>query len=165
MKKKLTGLITCTFLFTGFSTASAETKDVKNCIDFADNQQELMQFWYTNGYSASNDPHNLDGDRDGLPCEVPQSEYDSFVESQESSSSQTVTNESSSTTVTNNTNNTAVTSETNQTETSSTTATSQTGQGEQMPDTASNGLLFTLLSAGLVMAGSFLLYCSKKNHA
>ncbi len=29
-----------------------------------------MEFWHSNGYSATNDPHDLDRDNDGLPCEV-----------------------------------------------------------------------------------------------
>jgi hypothetical protein len=40
----------------------------RNCSDFA-TQAEAQAFWDAKGYSASNDPHNLDGDGNGIPCE------------------------------------------------------------------------------------------------
>ncbi|MDQ0427723.1 outer membrane biosynthesis protein TonB [Planomicrobium stackebrandtii] len=46
----------------------------KECGDFS-TTEEVLAFWYENGYSADNDPHDLDVDNDGLPCEVSQSEY------------------------------------------------------------------------------------------
>lgn len=72
-------------LVTGASGASAEVND-KDCGDFS-SHQEVMQFWYSNGYSAINDPHRLDGDGDGLACEVSQSEYNNFVAAKEAGSS------------------------------------------------------------------------------
>lgn len=40
----------------------------KDCGDFSSRAQ-LMQFWNGCGFSASNDPHQLDGDNDGEACE------------------------------------------------------------------------------------------------
>lgn len=57
------------------------TDSDKDCSDFA-NSHELMAFFHENGYNAANDPHELDRDSDGLPCEITQSEYDSFVSNQ-----------------------------------------------------------------------------------
>ena len=48
----------------------------KECGDFS-TTEEVLVFWYENSYSAENDPHDLDVDNDGLPCEASQSEYDS----------------------------------------------------------------------------------------
>ena len=53
----------------------------KDCGDFS-TPNEVISFWYENGYSADNDPHEIDRDNDGLPCEISQSEYDKFVSSQ-----------------------------------------------------------------------------------
>ncbi|MCA9372703.1 thermonuclease family protein [Candidatus Woesebacteria bacterium] len=39
-----------------------------DCGDFS-SKSEVMQFWNTCGFSASYDPHRLDGDNDGDPCE------------------------------------------------------------------------------------------------
>lgn len=41
-----------------------------------------MEFWHSNGYSATNDPHDLDRDNDGLPCEVKR-DYDQFLASKQ----------------------------------------------------------------------------------
>lgn len=56
-----------------------------DCKDFS-SKQAVMEFWYKNGYSASYDPHRLDGDNDGLPCEVSSGEYSSFISSKSASS-------------------------------------------------------------------------------
>ncbi len=42
-----------------------------------------MEFWHSNGYSATNDPHDLDRDNDGLPCEVKKGDYDQFLASKQ----------------------------------------------------------------------------------
>jgi glucan-binding YG repeat protein len=65
------------FLAVGYSPNVKASGD-KDCGDFS-SKQEVMEFWYSNGYSASYDPHNLDRDNDGLPCEVTQGEYNSFL--------------------------------------------------------------------------------------
>lgn len=95
-----------------------------------------MAFWYENGYSASNDPHGLDRDNDGLACEVSQSEYDNYVASQETddSSDEAATEE-------------------------------ETEEGAALPNTASNGPLMMLFGAGLAGAGSLLLFRRKDQNA
>ncbi|WP_100398730.1 excalibur calcium-binding domain-containing protein [Bacillus sp. FJAT-44742] len=40
----------------------------RNCGDF-DSGAEVWDFWESNGYHSQNDPHGLDGDSDGIPCE------------------------------------------------------------------------------------------------
>jgi len=77
MKKAIVScLMVLALLASAGPKASAFTD--KDCGDFS-SKQEVMNFWYTNGYSASNDPHRLDRDKDGLPCEVSSGEYKSFV--------------------------------------------------------------------------------------
>lgn len=143
MKKKLAGMMTCAFLFTSFSIVSAAPANDKDCSDFA-NEQKVQEFWQSNGYSASNDPHNLDRDSDGLACEGLLSES-SIPASEEEELSQSITVENPSAS-----------------EASSTT--SKAEQGEPMPDTASNGLLVALLSTGLAGIGFLFLLPRKKKH-
>lgn len=173
MKKKLTGIVACMFLLTGFSTASAAPADDRDCTDFASNQ-EVMEFWTNNNYSAANDPHDLDRDKDGLACEVSQSEYDRFLESQESTSNQTIIDESQESTSNqtiidesqeSTSSQTIIDENSSTSDNADTVATSETERGEQLPDTASNALLFTLIGTGLMAAGSLLLYRRKKNHS
>nr|WP_223592736.1 excalibur calcium-binding domain-containing protein [Neobacillus bataviensis] len=57
----------------------------KDCKDFS-SKQAVIEFWYSNGYSASNDPHRLDGDNDGYPCEVSAGDYSSFIASKATTS-------------------------------------------------------------------------------
>lgn len=38
------------------------------CADF-DSHEEVLEYWYSNGYSADNDPHDLDEDANGIPCD------------------------------------------------------------------------------------------------
>ncbi len=40
----------------------------KNCGHFK-SQQDAQAFWDQNGYGVGNDPHRLDNDKDGIPCE------------------------------------------------------------------------------------------------
>ncbi|MGG1675926.1 excalibur calcium-binding domain-containing protein [Neobacillus sp. NRS-1170] len=61
-----------------------------DCKDFS-SKQAVMDFWYSNGYSASNDPHRLDGDNDGYPCEVTAGDYSSFISSKSTSGTKTTT--------------------------------------------------------------------------
>lgn len=74
------GILTVGILAGGFQVTYAQ--DTMNCGDFA-SKQEVMDFWYNNNYSADNDPHNLDGDKDGFPCEVTAGEYDVYVNERE----------------------------------------------------------------------------------
>ncbi|ANU15224.1 Surface protein from Gram-positive cocci, anchor region [Planococcus halocryophilus Or1] len=88
MKKGIFGILSGTLLFIGttFSVAADNHVD-RDCGEFA-NHEEVMAFWYENGYNADNDPHDLDRDNDGLACEVSQSEYDNYVASQENDDSE-----------------------------------------------------------------------------
>lgn len=71
MKKLLASATAFTLLTVGYSSAAFAEKNPndKDCGHFK-NKQEVMEFWHSNGYSATNDPHDLDRDNDGLPCEV-----------------------------------------------------------------------------------------------
>ncbi len=62
---------------TMFSVGALAQAD-RDCGEFT-THQAVMDFWYSNGYSATNDPHDLDRDNDGLPCEVSKGEYDAYV--------------------------------------------------------------------------------------
>lgn len=119
---------------------AADEHDDKNCDDFS-SHEEVMEFWYANGYSAENDPHDLDRDNDGLACEVSQSEYDDYVASQEAAGSDGEAAE-------------------DQDE-----AAEEEEEGAALPDTASNGPLMMLFGAGIAGAGSLLLFRRKKQTA
>lgn len=61
------------------NSSPAVTRTDKNCSDFA-SYDEVVSYWNSKGYSATNDPENLDGwgngkVDDGIPCEAPSS-YD-----------------------------------------------------------------------------------------
>lgn len=141
MKKGIAGIFMGSFLVMGASLNVAADEHVdKDCGDFA-NHEEVMEFWYTNGYSAENDPHDLDRDNDGLACEVSQSEYDDYVASQEAAGSD---DEASG----------------DQEE-----AVEEEEEGAALPDTASNGPLMMLFGAGIAGAGSLLLFRRKNQTA
>ncbi|KKK39976.1 hypothetical protein WQ57_01510 [Mesobacillus campisalis] len=59
-------------------SAPAATRNDKDCSDFA-TYDEVVAYWNSKGYSATNDPERLDGwgnaVDDGIPCEAP-SDYD-----------------------------------------------------------------------------------------
>lgn len=82
MKKTMVSGLVLMGMFIGANGTFAEVND-KDCGDFS-SHQEVMEFWYVNGYSAQYDPHRLDGDEDGLACEVSASEYENFVASKKS---------------------------------------------------------------------------------
>lgn len=84
MKKLLASATAFTLLTVGYSSAAFAEKNPndKNCSHFK-NKQEVMEFWHSNGYSATNDPHDLDRDNDGLPCEVKKGDYDQFLASKQ----------------------------------------------------------------------------------
>ncbi|MFP3358124.1 excalibur calcium-binding domain-containing protein [Planococcus sp. SIMBA_143] len=141
MKKGITGIFMGSLLFVGASLNVAADEHVdKDCGDFS-SHEEVMEFWYTNGYSAENDPHDLDRDNDGLACEVSQSEYDDYVASQEAAESD---DEASG----------------DQEE-----AVEEEEDGAALPDTASNGPLMMLFGAGVAGAGSLLLFRRKRQTA
>lgn len=63
------------------SSSSSASADM-DCSDFS-SQSDVEEFWDDNDYSANNDPHNLDGESDGDPCE---SYFDTSSEPAEDSS-------------------------------------------------------------------------------
>jgi glucan-binding YG repeat protein len=65
-------------LLFGFSTNANAISGDKDCGDFS-SKQAVMDFWYNYGYSASYDPHDLDRDNDGYPCEVSKGDYDNYL--------------------------------------------------------------------------------------
>lgn len=142
MKKKLVALVFGSFLVLGSALNVGAVENDRDCGEFS-SHEEVMAFWYENGYSANNDPHDLDRDNDGLACEVSQSEYDSYVANQETddSSDETVAEEE------------AATEE------------DETEEGAALPNTASNGPLMMLFGAGLAGAGSLLLFRRKNQNA
>ncbi|MED2869075.1 excalibur calcium-binding domain-containing protein [Bacillus thuringiensis] len=175
MKKLLASATAVTLLTVGYSSAAFAEKNPndKDCGHFK-NKQEVMEFWHSNGYSATNDPHDLDRDNDGLPCEVKKGDYDQFVArkqttkkdetkpqepvKQEDTKKEPVKQENTqqNNQATNNkqeqTKQTAVKNETKK-------------QGEKLPNTASNGVTMMLASAALVLAGSVLVFRRKKTNA
>ena len=70
MKKLLVSATAFTLLTVGYSSSAFATKNQTTKLWALQNKQEVMEFWHSNGYSATNDPHDLDRDNDGLPCEV-----------------------------------------------------------------------------------------------
>ncbi|MCY8938518.1 YHYH domain-containing protein [Peribacillus frigoritolerans] len=61
------------------TTAPATRNDDMDCSEFG-SYDEVVEYWNSKGYSATNDPENLDGwgngqVDDGIPCEAP-SDYD-----------------------------------------------------------------------------------------
>ncbi|ENQ3077266.1 excalibur calcium-binding domain-containing protein [Bacillus cereus] len=173
MKKLLVSVFAFAFLFAGYNSAAyaAKNTDDKNCKHFK-SKQEVMEFWYKNGYSATNDPHDLDRDNDGLPCEVKKGDYDQFVASKQATkqdenkedakqdtkqepakqeNKQTTSKEESKTTKDTKKDN-VVKKDTKK-------------QGEKLPNTASNVFTMLLVSAGLVAAGSVLLFRRTKTNA
>lgn len=135
MKKGIAGILFGSLLFIA-TTLSVGAEVDRDCGDFANND-EVMAFWYENGYSAENDPHDLDRDNDGLACEVSQGEYDNYVASQDGEN--------------------AVDDEEEGTENEE--------EGAALPDTASNGPLMMLFGAGVAGAGSLLLFRRKSKTA
>ncbi|OAT80896.1 hypothetical protein A6P54_12880 [Bacillus sp. MKU004] len=85
MKKVFVSVIAFLLVFQLVQVKGKASFADKDCGDFG-SIQALMDFWYNNGYSASNDPHRLDRDNDGLPCEVSSSEYNTYVKNKSTAS-------------------------------------------------------------------------------
>ncbi|MDM5191163.1 excalibur calcium-binding domain-containing protein [Bacillus hominis] len=171
MKKLLASATAFTLLTVGYSSAAFAEKNPndKNCDHFK-NKQEVMEFWHSNGYSATNDPHDLDRDNDGLPCEVKKGDYDQFLASKQTTKKEPVKQENS------NQNNQATNNKQEQTKTQTTAKETKKNtntvvkketkkQGEKLPNTASNGVTMMLASLGLALAGSVLMFRRKKTNA
>ena len=141
MKKLFAGVMALGFLLAGQSTF-VFAEDDRNCGDFS-NKEEVMAFWYENGYDANNDPHDLDRDNDGLPCETSKGEYDAYVASREDKDDEAGATDSQS----------GSDSEDNQTE------------GEALPDTATDNIGMMALGAALAAAGGILALRKTKSKA
>jgi len=77
MKKWFLVLASSLLLVLGYIPAAFAQGDV-DCGDFNGNGAAIAKFWVDNGYSATNDPHDLDRDGDGLPCEASQADINSY---------------------------------------------------------------------------------------
>ncbi|WKA51935.1 excalibur calcium-binding domain-containing protein [Planococcus liqunii] len=135
LKQTVLGSSMALLLVAGTSLETQAAVNDKDCGDFS-SHQEVMEFWYANGFSAENDPHDLDRDNDGLACEVSQSEYDSFVADKEADNSS-----------------------------DGGTSEEETAAGEELPDTASSNPLMMLFGAGIAGLGSLLLFRRKSQQA
>ncbi|MDA1758142.1 excalibur calcium-binding domain-containing protein [Bacillus cereus] len=185
MKKLLASATAVTLLTVGYSSAAFAEKNPndKNCGHFK-NKQEVMEFWHSNGYSATNDPHDLDRDNDGLPCEVKKGDYDQFLASkqptkkdenkpqeqvkQENTKQEPVKQENTKQEPVKQENTQQNNQATNnkQEQTKQTAVKTETKkQGEKLPNTASNGITMMLASAALVLVGSILIFRRKKTNA
>lgn len=170
MKKLLASATAFTLLTVGYSSAAFAEKNPndKDCGHFK-NKQEVMEFWHSNGYSATNDPHDLDRDNDGLPCEVKKGDYDQFLarkqptKKDENKPQEQVKQENTKQENTQQ-NNQATNNKQEQTKQTAVKAETKK-QGEKLPNTASNGVTMMLASAGLVLAGSILIFRRKKTNA
>ncbi|EOO05620.1 excalibur calcium-binding domain-containing protein [Bacillus cereus] len=175
MKKLLASATAVTLLTVGYSSAAFAEKNPndKNCSHFK-NKQEVMEFWHSNGYSATNDPHDLDRDNDGLPCEVKKGDYDQFLASKQTTKKdenkpQEQTKQENNKQENNKQENSKQNNQTTTKETKKNTNTvvkkETKKQGEKLPNTASNGVTMMLASLGLALAGSVLMFRRKKTNA
>ncbi|WP_110927239.1 LPXTG cell wall anchor domain-containing protein [Bacillus massiliglaciei] len=133
MKKWFVSVFTIAFLLAGQNSSVFAATD-QDCGEFS-SHEDVMAFWYDNGYSAENDPHDLDRDDDGLPCEVDSDEYDNYVASREDASSES-TDDSSPTTDTDS---------------------EEASEGEELPDTATDSIAMMAIGAALLTAGGYLI--------
>ncbi|MDQ0221456.1 LPXTG cell wall anchor domain-containing protein [Peribacillus cavernae] len=169
IKKWCTCLMACGLLFTGFSaTAQAAPSNDKDCGDFGGDTNAVMEFWYNNGYSASNDPHDLDRDNDGAPCEVPTDEYNSFVEKkkeeaskeEEATSSDEATEEESTQPAKE-----EKSDDSEEQATTTNTANDDDQKGEELPETSSNDVSMLVVAGVMAAIGGTLLFRRKKSKA
>ncbi|PED37159.1 excalibur calcium-binding domain-containing protein [Bacillus cereus] len=180
MKKLLASATAVTLLTVGYSSSAFAAKspnDTKNCGHFK-SQQDAQAFWDQNGYGVGNDPHRLDNDKDGIPCEdykYPKS-TNTTTENKETTKPQeqpkqenTKQENSKQNNQTTNTTQEQTKPQTTAKETKKNTNTvvkkETKKQGEKLPNTASNGVTMMLASLGLALAGSVLMFRRKKTNA
>ncbi|UOQ94671.1 excalibur calcium-binding domain-containing protein [Halobacillus shinanisalinarum] len=111
----------------------------KDCKHFA-TQQEAQNFWEKNGYSKDNDPHRLDRDKDGIPCEEDGSDVS------EQSGEQGTSEEGT----------------TQQDDTTAGTDSSDQEQGGELPNTSTSYATYTLFGLALVVLGGSLFAIRKR---
>jgi len=141
MKKLFAGVMALGFLLAGQSTF-VFAEDDRNCDDFS-NKEEVMAFWYENGYNADNDPHDLDRDNDGLPCETSKGEYDAYVASREDKDDEAGATDSQ----------------------AGSDSEEKQAEGEALPDTATDNIGMMTLGAALAAAGGILALRKTKSKA
>jgi LPXTG-motif cell wall-anchored protein len=175
MKKLLASATAVTLLTVGYSSsafAAMSPNDTKNCGYFK-SQQDAQAFWDQNGYGVGNDPHRLDNDKDGIPCEdykYPKS-TNTTTENKETTKPQENTKQENSKQNNQTTNNKQEQTKPQTTvkETKKNTNTvvkkKTKKKGEKLPNTASNGVTMMLASLGLALAGSVLMFRRKKTNA
>ncbi|MGE7718449.1 LPXTG cell wall anchor domain-containing protein [Priestia megaterium] len=174
--KKVTFALAAALTFGGIgtvaTTASAESNGLdKDCSDFKGKPyQEVVDYWNSKGYTATNDPERLDGwgnkVDDGIPCEAP-SDYDTSkingIGKKEEATSEETTKEETATEQT--TEEQPAKEETATKEDNSSSeqkATSDKKEGEELPETASNNPLG--VAAGLaVAAAGVVVFTRRKN--
>jgi len=174
--KKITFALAAALTFGGIgtvaTTASAESNSLdKDCSDFKGKPyQEVVDYWNSKGYTATNDPERLDGwgnkVDDGIPCEAP-SDYDTSkingIGKKEEATSEETTKEETTTEQT--TEEQPAKEETATKEDNSSSeqkATSDKKEGEELPETASNNPLG--VAAGLaVAAAGVVVFTRRKN--
>ncbi|MCR8927449.1 LPXTG cell wall anchor domain-containing protein [Priestia megaterium] len=174
--KKVTFALAAALTFGGIgtvaTTASAESNGLdKDCSDFKGKPyQEVVDYWNSKGYTATNDPERLDGwgnkVDDGIPCEAP-SDYDTSkingIGKKEEATSEETTKEE--TTEEQTTEEQPAKEETATKEDNSSSeqkATSDKKEGEELPETASNNPLG--VAAGLaVAAAGVVVFTRRKN--
>ncbi|MDR7245908.1 LPXTG cell wall anchor domain-containing protein [Priestia megaterium] len=172
--KKVTFALAAALTFGGIgtvaTTASAESNGLdKDCSDFS-SYDEVVNYWNSKGYTATNDPERLDGwgnkVDDGIPCEAP-SDYDTSkingIGKKEEATSEETTKEETTTEQT--TEEQPAKEETATKEDNSSSeqkATSDKKEGEKLPETASNNPLG--VAAGLaVAAAGVVVFTRRKN--
>ncbi|MCF8886943.1 MULTISPECIES: LPXTG cell wall anchor domain-containing protein [Priestia] len=174
--KKVTFALAAALTFGGIgtvaTTASAESNGLdKDCSDFKGKPyQEVVDYWNSKGYTATNDPERLDGwgnkVDDGIPCEAP-SDYDTSkingIGKKEEATSEETTKEE--TTTEQSTEKQPAKEDTATKEDNSSSeqkATSDKKEGEELPETASNNPLG--VAAGLaVAAAGVVVFTRRKN--
>ncbi|WP_341285786.1 LPXTG cell wall anchor domain-containing protein [Priestia megaterium] len=179
--KKVTFALAAALTFGGIgtvaTTASAESNGLdKDCSDFS-SYDEVVNYWNSKGYSATNDPERLDGwgnkVDDGIPCEAPDgydtSKINGIGKKEETTKEETTTNDSTkeeSTTEEQPTKEETTTKEETvakeDNSSSEQPATSDKKEGEELPETASNNPLG--VAAGLaVAAAGMVVFTRRKN--
>lgn len=179
--KKVTFALAAALTFGGIgtvaTTASAESNGLdKDCSDFS-SYDEVVNYWNSKGYSATNDPERLDGwgnkVDDGIPCEAPDgydtSKINGIGKKEETTKEETTTNDSTkeeSTTEEQPTKKETTTKEETvakeDNSSSEQPATSDKKEGEELPETASNNPLG--VAAGLaVAAAGMVVFTRRKN--
>lgn len=172
MSKIITGFFVLVLLVVGFG-GSVSAAD-KNCGDFNGDADAIAKFWVDNGYGANNDPHDLDRDNDGLPCEADQAAIDKYTaqkEEQEANSeednNETATSTNDDSDESTQTKGEASASENNSSATDDESASAAgeevpAQQGEKLPKTATDNGALMMISVGLVAAGLLTLVLKKK---